>query len=94
MFSRDYPPDVMDFCLQHKCIDKLDLVVEQMKGAFPDAQRIVIGMEDDPESTDRGVLVDVVVAGGPKEIRLRHSECMRRLLPLLPWPEVTLIRST
>src|SRR5437016_9248169 len=55
---------------------------------------VTVEMEHDPESNHRWVMVEVLVNGTAKEIRLRHRDCVRRLLKLLPWPASTLIRTT
>jgi hypothetical protein len=89
-----YPADVVAYCEQHDLTEKLDLVVDILAQAFPDAQRIVVGMEDDPESTERWILVEAVVDGPAREIRLRHKECVRRMTDILPWPLWMLIRTT
>jgi hypothetical protein len=85
--------DVMAFCLEHKLTDKLALVVDLMNQAFPDAQSVTVGMEQDPESMDRYVMVDVVVHGTAREVHLRHRDCALEILKVLPWPQYTLIRT-
>ncbi len=89
-----YPQDVVDFCELRSLADKLDLVVDLVEQAFPDAQRVIVGMEQDPESDQRWILVDALVGGPAKEVGLRHRDCVRQLLHLLPWPTSTLIRTT
>lgn len=86
--------EVVEFCLEHKLEDKLEFVVEQMKLAFPDAQNVIVGMEHDPDSTDRYVMVDVVVHGPAKEVHSRHHECVMNITNALPWPQWTFIRTT
>ncbi len=88
-----YPQDVVGFSEQHGLTEKLDLVVGLVEQAFPEAQGVTVGMEQDPEAQHRWILVDAHVSGPAKEVRLRHRECVRRLLDL-PWPTSTLIRTT
>jgi hypothetical protein len=85
--------DVMAFCLEHKLTDKLALVVDLMNQAFPDAQRVTVGLEQDPESDDRYVMVDVVVHGPAKEVHRRHHDCALQIMNVLPWPQWPLIRT-
>jgi hypothetical protein len=89
-----YPQDVIDFCGQHGLTDKWQLVVERVDETFPEAQSVTVGMEQDPESNQCWILVDALVPGPAQAIRLRHRECVRQLLRLLPWPLSTLIRTT
>jgi hypothetical protein len=89
-----YPQDVVGFSEQHGLADKLDLVVGLVRQTFPEAQGVTVGMEQGPESQHRWILVDALVSGPAREVRLRHQECVRRLLGLLPWPASTLIRTT
>lgn len=89
-----YAQDVVDYCWKHGLTDKLDLVVELINQTFPEARSVTVAMEKDPESEQQWILVDALVKGPAKEIRLRHRECVRRLLKMLPWPMSTLIRTT
>jgi hypothetical protein len=88
------PQEVQAFCLKHDLTDKLDIAVDLINQTFPEAQSVTVGMEDDPEADQRLVLIDVLVQGPAKEIRLRHRECARRILQILPWPQSTLIHTT
>jgi len=89
-----YSQEVLAFRTQHGIADELDRVVELVNQAFPDAYRVTVEIEKDPESDQRWAMVDVAVQGGAREIRQRHRECVRQIVNVLSWPTSTLIRTT
>jgi hypothetical protein len=94
LLGERYPQDVAAFSWKHGLSEKLDIAVELINQAFPEAESVSVGMEQDPESDQRWIMVEAVVRGPAGDIRLRHREYVRRLLKLLPWPMSTLIRTT
>ena len=94
LLGERYSQELVEFSLKHGLTDELDLVVELINQAFPEAESVTVGMEQDPESNQHWIMVDALVSGPAKEIRLRHRECVRRLLKSIPWPTSTLIRTT
>lgn len=88
------PQEVVDFCVEHKLSESLKLTIERMTLAFPEAERVVVSLEQDPDSHHRWVLVDVVVEGDAKTVSLRHRDCARDLARSLAWPASTLLQTT
>jgi hypothetical protein len=89
-----FPQEVADFCSRQGCVAELGLVVELVAQAFPEAKGVTVGLEHDPESEQRWVVVDARVSGPAKDVLARHRACVRRVLELLPWPLTSLIRTT
>jgi hypothetical protein len=92
--KQQYPQTVVDFCAQHAITDKLAFAVELVNETLPDAESVTVELEQDPDSQQRWVLVNARVAGKAREVRLRHRDCVRRLLSTLQWPAATLLRTT
>src|SRR5688572_20542065 len=86
--------EVLAFCQEHGLSEKLQLAVERVTQAFPDAQRMTVAVEQDAESGHRWILIDVIVAGPVNEIHLRHQKCDDELGRLLRWPASALIHTT
>lgn len=89
-----YSQEVLDFCEQRGLAEKLDLVVNLMNQTFPQAQRVIVEVEVDPEGDDRYIMVDAIVSGTAWDIGSRHRECVRQIADLLRWPMCTWIRTT
>ena len=89
-----YPQEVVDFCEKSDLLEKLDVAVELVKETFPEAERMSVEVEQDPESQHTWVLVNALVRGKATDVLVRHGECVRRLLKVLKWPASTLIRTT
>ena len=43
-------PDVSDFCAAHELSAALEHAIDHLSRAFPDAEKIAVGVEQDPES--------------------------------------------
>jgi hypothetical protein len=89
-----YSQEVIDFCEKNGLVDKLECAVEILNEAFPEAEGVTVEVEQDPDSRESCVMVNALVAGNANDVRLRHRQCVRRLLKQLKWPASTLVRTT
>lgn len=86
------PAEVRDFCASRDLFPSLELALNQVGEAFPDALTVSVGMEDDPESDYRWVLIEFVVRGAVAEVHARFRDCSHKMAYALGLPAATLIR--
>jgi hypothetical protein len=84
-------PEVGEFCAAHDLSPALEHAMDHLSRAFPDAERIVVGVEQDPDSHHRWILVDVQMTGSPAEVHSAFTESALNLGLSLSWPACTLI---
>src|SRR5947209_6556249 len=86
-------PEASNFCSSHNLSSSLELAMDHLAGAFPDAVKISVELEEDPEADYRWVKIDVAVAGTVTTVHSRYLECAAKLARSLKWPTCTLIRA-
>lgn len=87
-------PEVNDFCAAHDLSAALDHTIAHLSRAFPEAEKIAVGVEQDPDSHHRWILVDVLIAGRAAEVHSAFTECALNLGLALAWPACTRIHTT
>ena len=85
--------EAREFCAAHDLSSALDNAVGCLSRAFPEAARITVELEQDPNSHSRWLLIDVLVAGDLADIHGRHRDCARDVARTLKLPNATLIRT-
>ena len=81
------------FAEEFDLFTSLDVAISHLGRAFPDAERISVDVEQDPNSEYRCLLVDVLVAGDASEVHKRHRECASEVALTLKWPAATLVQT-
>ncbi len=85
--------EASDFCVSHNLSSSLELAMDHVAGAFPDAVKFSVELEEDPEADYRWVKINVAVAGTVATVHPRFLECAAKLARSLKWPTCTLIRA-
>jgi hypothetical protein len=78
------PATVEEFLEAHGIAEYLAPVVARVKVAFPEALRVEVVLESDPESHHQWVVVEAIVDGPLPELYARHKEVSRDMDRLLP----------
>ncbi|MBI3465768.1 MAG: hypothetical protein HY000_22355 [Planctomycetes bacterium] len=88
------PPEVVAFAGAQGVSAFLPAILEMTQRKFPDAQRLAIQVEEDPEiPDDRHIVIEVDVAGiDPEQYAQADDEWGHELFHLCPAPQVCVFR--
>lgn len=88
----DLPVDVHRFCTQHGLLRYLMLALDLVSRRFVLAERPATEIEQDPETGEQWVTVDIVVCGAAEEFFDRYDRYTDAFVAAIPWPERNQIR--
>ena len=81
------PDDVVQFCEREGVLEYLLLADRLIARLFPDARKVDVRFEVDPETGEESAVIDMLISGEIDEILARSSKYTASWVQRVPWPE-------
>lgn len=78
---------VMAFCTQHRLFDALSTVMHLLQCYFHKIQKALLQLEQDPESGEEKLIVDITLHGDIDEVLASYDTYTRQWVDAVPWPQ-------
>ena len=75
--ERLIPDEVLEFCAQHHLLPQLETAVRLAELHFAPCRDLTLGMETDPETSERTVVIDVTLSMDVAEVIKRKQAYTR-----------------
>lgn len=79
--------EVRRFCAKHGIEQYLSSTIELVKSCFEDIRELYLEIEEDPETGEEWLSINVTVAGTIEEVLASYEQYTSRLLSRVPWPQ-------
>lgn len=85
------PPDAEAFCRRHELAGPLGLALELIAEIFDPPRKPGLVLEENPETGEEYLVLEVPVTGEPKEVAARDWDFARRWTQAIEYPRNRLI---
>ncbi len=92
LMQPEVTPEVRRFCAKHKIEQYLSSTIELVKSCFEDVREFHLEMEEDPETGEEWLSINVTVAGTIEEVLASYEQYTSLLISKVPWPQRSLFR--
>ena len=84
--------ELAQFCSTHHLLIALQESVQLIKACFPSIRNLELGLEQDPETAEEWLVIEIEVAGEIEEILERYDRYTEAWVKLASWPERDKVR--
>lgn len=78
---------VEDFCLRHRLFDALSIALYMVKRYFPTAHEARLQVEEDPETEEAKLVLDITIQGEIDEVLASYDAYTSQWVTTVPWPQ-------
>ncbi len=84
--------EILRFCFRHYIVKHLRPIISLIEKSFPAFQEPCLEIEEDPESDEEWLTIDITVEGEVDEILECYNNYITAFVSSVPWPEREKIR--
>ena len=85
-------PEILQFCSRHEILPYLAVAIDLIEKSFPSIFNLKIYPEQDPETEDEWLLLDLTLQGEVDEVLDNYDAYTDRWICSVPWPQQEKIR--
>lgn len=86
------PPEVRPFCMKEGILNYVPVATDIIEQSFQQIDKIGMAVEEDPETGEGWLLIDITVYGEVGEILEQYERYTEKWVDAVPWPERDKIR--